>query len=113
MSGVRAHVVDNLPLAGVDVVLVQQTDQGRVVWGPGSSRRCFVRDAVTPDPDEVDVLHLTDDDARALLAGLLQHYQGSEDLRGLRRDYDAERARVDRLIDHLIAPVPEVPRVRT
>jgi hypothetical protein len=104
MSGVRAHVVNNLPLAGIDIVFVQQTDQGRVVWGPGSSKRAFVDGAATPAVDDVDVLRLSDDDARALLAGLLSHYQGGDDLRALRRDYDAERARVDKLIDAIVSP---------
>jgi L-asparaginase/Glu-tRNA(Gln) amidotransferase subunit D len=103
VTGVRAHVAANLPLAGVEIVLVQQTDQGRVVWGPGSSKRVYVDPHTTPDINAVDVLRLTDDDARALLAGLLAHYQGDDDLRALRRDYDAERARVDRLIDAVIA----------
>jgi hypothetical protein len=30
---------------------------------------------------------------------LLRYYQGGDDLRALRKDYDAERARVDKLIE--------------
>lgn len=35
------------------------------------------------------------DTGRALLEALVQHYQGAEDTRQLRKDYDAERKRVD------------------
>ncbi len=35
------------------------------------------------------------DTGRALLDALTRHYQGAEDTRALRRDYDAERKRVD------------------
>ena len=45
---------------------------------------------------------LTDGEARALLEALTRHYHGSEDTRALRRDYDDERKRVDRLADALV-----------
>lgn len=38
---------------------------------------------------------LPHDTGRALLQALVEHYQGAEDTRALRRDYDAERKRVD------------------
>lgn len=37
------------------------------------------------------------DTGRALLDALTQHYRGAEDTRALRRDYEAERKRVDTL----------------
>jgi hypothetical protein len=40
---------------------------------------------------------LEDDEARALLDALTRYYNGAEDTRALRKDYDAERARVDKL----------------
>lgn len=36
------------------------------------------------------------DTGRALLNALTRHYHGADDTRALRRDYDAERARVDK-----------------
>jgi hypothetical protein len=42
-------------------------------------------------------LVLEDDEARALLDALTRYYHGAEDTRALRRDYDDERKRVDRL----------------
>lgn len=47
-------------------------------------------------------LRLTSDMARALLDALVEHYGGHSNLLALRRDYDAERARVDKMIGHLI-----------
>jgi hypothetical protein len=38
---------------------------------------------------------LSSDAARALLDALTRHFHGAEDSRALRRDYDAERRRVD------------------
>jgi len=46
-------------------------------------------------------LTLTDDMARALMEELTRHYHGADDSRALRRDYDAERKRVDDLTGHL------------
>lgn len=59
--------------------------------------------------DPVDVtpaLFIPDDVARALLDELSRHYGGTGDTRVLRRDYDAERARVDLLIGALIEGPP-------
>lgn len=56
------------------------------------------------DPAAMPVagLHLPEDFARALLDALALHFGGTGDTRQLRKDYDAERARVDKLIGHLI-----------
>jgi hypothetical protein len=42
--------------------------------------------------------------AHALLDALAAHYGGTSDLRRLRADYDAERRRVDKMIDRLTLP---------
>lgn len=52
------------------------------------------------DPDSANVeieptITLRDDAARALADALVRQFQGTEDTRALRRDYDAERQRVD------------------
>lgn len=46
-------------------------------------------------------LHIPEEIGPALLDALSSHYGGATDVRSLRRDYDAERARVDRMIAHL------------
>lgn len=43
-------------------------------------------------------MHLAMDEAQALLAALHNHFQGVDDQRALRADYDAERGRVDKLL---------------
>ena len=52
----------------------------------------------TPPPE----LHIEEDVAKALLEALAEHFGGTVDTRTLRKDYLAERARVDKLIEKLI-----------
>lgn len=51
-------------------------------------------DGVTSADEQPSVV-LPYDSGRALLEALVTHYQGAEDTRALRRDYDSERKRVD------------------
>lgn len=72
-----------------------------VQWEPVAVRRH------APDeyhePSDADWLRLPEDDFRALYEALADHFGHSgNDTRALRRDYDAERGRVDKLIGHLI-----------
>lgn len=53
-------------------------------------------------PDDDVWLRIPDEDARALYEGLADYFgHGGHDTRALRRDYDAERGRVDRFIAYL------------
>jgi hypothetical protein len=54
-----------------------------------------------PSPDLAPTLEIGDSEARALLEALVRYYNGAEDTRALRRDYDHERERVDRLTEAL------------
>lgn len=56
---------------------------------------------VVPGASSEPTLRLGTEAARALLDALAARFEGSEGTRTLRRDYDAERARVDKLIDNL------------
>jgi hypothetical protein len=47
-------------------------------------------------------LKLPDGAGRSLMEELITHYKGSENTQALRKDYDAERARVDTLIQGLL-----------
>lgn len=47
-------------------------------------------------------LHISEDIAKALLEALAGHFGGTEDTRTLRKDYLAERARVDKFIDRVV-----------
>ena len=70
-----------------------------VQWGTLSIAELPVE---TMAPDDA-FLHLTDDIARALYEALSVHFGGNVvDATRLRKDYDAERARVDLFIKHTI-----------
>lgn len=57
----------------------------------------------TPEAAAVDTtLRIPRDMAQALLDGLAQYFGGTGDARQLRKDYDAERRRVDKAVDALI-----------
>lgn len=97
----RAAVQDDFVRDGVAVLLGQKIRQGETaVVKP-------VEMVLETQPEPVYVgepsLRLPDGLARALLDALASHYGGASDLRRLRSDYDAERARVDRMIGHLIS----------
>jgi hypothetical protein len=99
----RAHVESDFARRGVAVYLGWTDGAGRMnVVEPTTLSVTVVEDsaAVTSAPS----LRLTEDVARALLDALSAHFGGSSDVQTLRRDYMAERARVDRLIGYLTAP---------
>lgn len=73
---------------------------GGMEYTNGSTVQRVTDPAVTVD---IEPLVLHDEMARTLLAALLRHYNGADDARMLRKDYDAERARVDKLLDALVA----------
>jgi hypothetical protein len=65
--------------------------------GTGSVELTRVDEAAQPPP-----LRIPTDAARALYDALAQHFGGTSNSKQLRVDYDAERARVDKFINHLI-----------
>jgi hypothetical protein len=68
-------------------------------FGEGGSREW---EQVTTYAGHGPTLVLEEDEARALLDALTRYYHGAEDTRALRKDYDAERSRVDKLTDAVI-----------
>jgi len=101
MGGWVAGVVYDSPFnRSLAVVLGQRTPDGtRAVVGitGGGPEVEFVPEAATAPTLSIPV-----DAARALYDALAQHFGNTSDARQLRRDYDAERGRVDKLIGHLI-----------
>lgn len=67
----------------------------------GVVRSCELNEA--PPLAEVE-LRITELVAKALLEALAEHFGGTGDTRTLRKDYEAERARVDRLLEKLTSP---------
>ena len=103
---IRAYVTDKFAGFHVAVTLVR-TPEGE---GVHDGNACILRLAGDPihagwerieDPDaEVrPTFTLGHEEARALLDGLTEHYQGASDMRLLRQDRDHERGRVDKLLD--------------
>lgn len=57
------------------------------------------------EPGQATWLRLDEEDARAIYEALADHFgHAGHDIRSLRKDYEAERARVDRLITYATAP---------
>lgn len=84
---------------GIEVWVGDQTDAGITQWFPDGTRKFVPNgeyDEMAVPSFRMDELH-----ARALLEVLLNYYQGGDDTRALRKDYDAERVRVDKMIDAL------------
>lgn len=85
---------------GIDLAWRRRFDDGWEYSNGVTNWRVVNHEGVEPD---IEPLHVRDDQARSLLAALLRHYNGADDARMLRKDYDAERARVDKLIDGLMS----------
>jgi hypothetical protein len=81
----------------IDIYLGEEHGDGRITaYLPDGVQKVLTEaDGVQLEP----TLSLREESARALLQALLRYYQGGDDLRALRKDYDAERARVDKLIE--------------
>lgn len=97
----KAHV--EYDLMGVRVALLREGDGNRVVaqW-PGGFQAWRTIEEPGRSPQDEDWLRLDENDARAIYEGLADYFGHSgHDTRALRRDYDAERQRVDRLIGHV------------
>lgn len=113
MTTFRAHVATDWVSGGVGVGLVERdpsTGASLVyVWGGV--------DLVSAPADGAYVggeglLRLPDGAARALYEALGDHFgHTGHDMRALRKDYDAERGRVDRLIGAIVGTVKDQVRL--
>lgn len=86
---VGIHLGQLLPDNGLEVVS----------FGEGTVKRVPENESAGPAG-----LKLRVDQGLALMQALNAYYGGIEDARSLRKDYDAERARVDKLLAHLTTP---------
>lgn len=103
---VRAHVTPDYARFGVAVTVVRRVENAAYMLVPGDEATFDEWRLLNPDVvAEGSTYRFPDDVATALLDALLDHYRGGHDARQLRKDYDAERARVDKLIDVLVTPV--------
>ena len=103
---IRAYIRENLPGMFLEIALIQVTDDvpRRILRVVDATTGTWQWEDLpdTPPRDLAPTLQLGDSEARALLEALTRHYGGAEDTRALRRDYDAERTRVDTLTAALV-----------
>jgi uncharacterized protein (DUF1501 family) len=99
----RAYVEDDYLRfrGGVKIHLVEDLGHGRMAVAQ-------FQDAVMTEVEEPAAespslpLALPEAAARAIYEALARHFGGAPDMHTLRKDYDAERARVDRFIAHAV-----------
>jgi hypothetical protein len=115
---IRAHVVHDFFLRGIGVYIVDSIDEhrARVMQPEGSFWQWVEHDPAT-NLDLPPTFRLPEDAARALLDSLAGHFGGVSEVQTLRKDYLAERGRVDKLTDAIIrqaaALTPVRPHVET
>jgi len=98
---IRAYVNPDFARFGLTVHLVDQRGQDGPTFLAAPAELVFSEiDPMTSGHEPT--LRLSEEAARALLDALAAHYGGSSDVQTLRKDYLAERARVDKMIDHMI-----------
>jgi len=93
---IRAHIAQKYWADTVEVFIVDHAEMGRVrvlYMDETQSYRWEEHDEAVSDVKPT--LQLPRDSGRALLQALVEHYNGADDTRALRRDYEAERKRVD------------------
>jgi hypothetical protein len=96
----RAYVDrDFASLAGVRIWLVEQNEPGQS-YVMRAHEPIF--EATTDNTDVPPSLRLPEWYARPLLDSLAAYFGGTSEVQTLRRDYEAERKRVDRLIEGLL-----------
>ena len=102
----RAYVEIDPMRLGLKLALVRE-GAGTVqtyLWDSVTIKAEASEQAASSAPGENVWLRLPDDDARAIYEALADHFgHAGHDIRSLRKDYDSERARVDRLINNLIS----------
>lgn len=94
---IKAHIADRFWADAVDVFIVEHREGQRrhLRTSDEGWTRWIQDDEAIVDGDIKPTLTLPCGSGRTLLQALVEHYQGAEDTRALRRDYDAERKRVD------------------
>lgn len=100
----KAYAQTDLEMGGVRVAVIREGNSSRMAlhFGRIEVRPLTEQDAMTTPLDDT-WLRLPEDDARAIYEALADHFgHAGHDIRALRRDHDAERRRVDKLIDALI-----------
>ena len=95
----KAYAENDFAFNGVRIAITRHDRRQILKFAPVTVGELTEQSSAVPDDDVW--LRLPEDDARALYEALANHFgHAGHDIRALRKDYDAERARVDRLIDY-------------
>jgi hypothetical protein len=99
----RVRIVPDVTVDGIAIQAAERHATGPTVQRVWTWREELVEPGVEmPAPS----ITMDDDLARALLDALSDHYRGTSTGRQDRADFEYERARVDRLLGHLIGAQP-------
>jgi hypothetical protein len=107
---IRAHIHENYCGFSIDVSIVDHPPEGsldirpRILHLCGDPERPWLKtwDEIPADGSITQpTFSLGHEEIRPVLDALAAHFHGAEDTRALRRDYDSERQRVDKLTDTL------------
>lgn len=101
---IRAHIQEEPATDSIDITIIRThttLDQDTERWVLHFTHSAPASAFWDPIPDDgrqpKPTLRLTNETALALLEALARHYHGTENTRTLRKDYEAERRRVDQL----------------
>lgn len=105
-EGWRAHVLYESPMIGINggvrLIIGRRLPNQMREYVTGVDPAMGLVRQIVEEAAEPPMLNLPIEIARVLLDGLLKHFGGTSEGRQLRTDYDAERARVDKLTGALI-----------
>jgi hypothetical protein len=100
---IRIHIGDDFTRMAVSIYVVDSIDQNRArVMQPEGSMWQWAEVDPSVGYEVPPTIRLPEDAARALLDSLAAHFGGVSEVQTLRKDYLAERSRVDKLTDALI-----------
>ena len=101
---ISVYIGENLLGMDLNISIVQHFENNFpsqiLRLGDGSLARTW--ETIDPLVHQDPTLRLSGDEARALLGALMTHFQGTDDQRLLRADYQHERERVDKLTDAVV-----------
>lgn len=94
----RAYVEQNFAMQGISIYLGMKHSDGMTMIKSVTTELQTLPEGAIAAPSLV----MEDDLGRALLDALITHYGGATNVRQLRADYEHERGRVDKLIEHIM-----------
>ena len=111
---IRGHIGQNWPSFGVDVFIVMTGEHDRPthIMRYTGDLGSYLWEEIEPGAEHKPTLRLDEIAARTLRDALNAHYSGVDDQRALRKDYDDERQRVDRLTADLAEVTKKLAGIR-